>query len=148
MFDFAELKHWDAVEHSMHGNHKPLMALLLSDEKISRVARDYIAGELGKEPKKRFARQRRRNLDLVEQDKFLFYRVISAKRQILIDSLPATMTEDDRLDILMAKWNDWRTVSDAAALNWLAGKDGPIIDDDMLRNAKSRNENWERMTFP
>ncbi len=153
MTDLSEFSHWNLVNKAEHGDLLPLAALLRSDEKLSKVARDYLADELEKKPKRRFARKHRKNLDVTERDKRVLQLVAWAKAKILaqrfFEANPQLVSLENLDDVELTNLPEypleklWDSVPDEAALNLLSECNDVPIDKDHLDNAKRRTQNWE-----
>ena len=136
----------EEVERSKRGDHGMLVELLRSDKPLPIAVREYIARELEKDPKKRFTRQTRRDLDVEQSDLRLIRLVAAAKLNIAWEIIERAIEKGesplppDRLgglasaDLLAVRW---RHVSDRAALDRLS-EEGFEFDDDHLTNAINR----------
>ncbi len=132
-FDFADFEQWGEVEAALHGDLRPLVLLLRSEKSISVVAREYLADQLEREPRKRFSRNRSKDLSKNKTDKLLLYRLYNAKMELAYAQL-SDATHDERLDYAIDHWHE---IIDDRALDQLSEL-GVIADRDMLRNARKR----------
>ena len=131
-YDIAQI---EIVCRSEQGNHDPLIELLRSDSSLNRDVRNYIAEELEKGPKKRFAQKNKRKLDVQHQDHRIFEKVRFAKQQLLIERL-----RHEAID----RWDEWQNISHADALRWLADT-LMAVDQERLDNALRRNKGRYRL---
>lgn len=128
------------IVQAQHGDIRPLVALLRSDELMCREVRDYLADELENEPKKRFSRKNKKDFSVGKNDFAILKSIYHAKRILFFESLPKDMTISDRVDCVVSQVGNLdAVVSDAAALDWMAIQ-GEQITASQLDNAKRRNK--------
>jgi hypothetical protein len=131
-FDSADLGSWEEVERALHGDLAPLVKLLRSEKPISKLARDYIADEIEREPDKRFRLRRRANLAVRDSDRTLLYRVFSAKVELALKKLGSDADDD-------LVWAEFDRISDREALDHLTEQYGLAVDEISLNNTLRRS---------
>jgi len=131
--DLKDFKYWGEVEAALHGDLRPLVALLRSEKILSRIVREYLADEIEKDPKKRFLRRKSAHLSLKKSDEFLLYRVWVAKMEISYNEL-IDADHEQRSEYAI---NNWRNVSDDSACNYLSDDFDGLTRDD-INNARRR----------
>lgn len=131
-FDFAEFGQNEQIEQALHGDLRPLVELLRSDEPLTRQTREYIATEIERAPDKRFRRQRSENLNVRDADRMLLYRVYTAKLEIALRHF-GEEAEDHAIFEAMDG------ISDRAALDYLSENYGVEVSEDDLGNALRRS---------
>ena len=77
--DITELGYYEEVQRSERGDHQMLIDLLRSDIELPRSVRLYIAEELSRPPRKRFARKTQQDLDVEKADREILRLVAHAK---------------------------------------------------------------------
>lgn len=138
----------EECERSKRGDHAMLIALLRSEKPLPVAIREYIASELEKAPRKRFARQTQRDFDVARKDLDLLRMVARAK--LFIASEICERAERDGINPLPHDALNglaspdlglvyWRHVSDRAALDLLA-ENGFEYQDEDLANALARSQ--------
>jgi hypothetical protein len=73
---------WEVALRALHGDLRPLVALLRSDDPIGRTVREYLAHELEQPAGSRFIQRRKTDLDLVNQDLGRRLDISSAKMEL------------------------------------------------------------------
>ncbi len=121
--------HWDKVEHALHGDLRPLIALLRSKEPISEVVREYLVDEIEREPGKRFRRRYKADLGVRARDARLLWSLNQAKCHLAGTKLTSWF---DAMDLP-------HEISDRAALDYLTetGRCDGITEED-VENARRR----------
>lgn len=131
-FDFADLRQNEQIEKALHGDLRPLVALLRSDEPLTKQAREYIAAEIEREPDKRFRRQKSEHLNVREADRMLLYRVFTTKLEMALRKFGADADDDVIFEAM-------DSISDPAALDYLCENYGLEINQHDLDNALRRS---------
>lgn len=73
---------WATALRALHGDLRPLVALLRSDEPIGRTVRDYLADELEMPKGKRFGQRRKGDLGKLHQDLNRLLDISGAKMEL------------------------------------------------------------------
>lgn len=135
--DLSDLGYWDQIEASLHGDHKPLIALLRSREPLSQAVREYIAEQLERKPKQRFSARMKADRLVRREDREIMWHVYWAKAAMaLIDAKSSGCTEAEE-SAAIAKLHE---ITDDKALDWLTEHQGLYVDADRLKNARRRNK--------
>lgn len=118
---------WETALRALHGDLRPLVALLRSDQPFGRAVRDYLADEIEREPGKRFRRRRKTDLSAVQRDLTLLLDVSTAKMELAIR------------DHGEAALHHLGEITDSAALDRLSetGRSNGATED-ALKNARRR----------
>lgn len=118
---------WEAALWALHGDLRPLVALLRSDEPVGRTVRDYLADELERPDGKRFAQRRKTDLGKLHQDLKRILDISSAKLALATEKFGSEA------------FNHVHEISDKEAFDWLV-KSGraPLDGEIQYKNAKRR----------
>lgn len=146
--DIAELRYYEEIQRSERGDHQMLIDLLRSEEELPRSVRLYIAEELSRPPRKRFARKTQQDLDVEKADREILRTVAYAKACVWYRkyqrAAKAKSTEEAKeilgspfIPIERITWDD---VSNRAALDLMA-EEGYDVEEETLKNAINR---WRR----
>lgn len=154
-YDFSELSQREHIMRSKQGDHQMLIALLRSGEKLSAETRRYLADQISREPKKRFAAEKRRGSSraTIERDRGLLSLVIWAKLDLAIAKLDLSRAELSGTPneilaypkVVKLLHTFWADVPDSHALDLLAERGYEFSQDD-LNNAKRRYPGWAKIS--
>lgn len=145
-FDITRLAIFEEIERSKRGDHSLLVDMLRSQQHLPQPVREYIAAELERPPKQRFARRIRRSLDVVQKDRDVLRLMAAAKIHIAFEQI--YLAEADAMEPQHPPLEniEWRHVANNLALDRLA-EEGFEIDEDELNNALGRLKAREPKEF-
>lgn len=136
MTDLWELfGHAEKVESALHGDLRPLVELLRSDEPLTKCVREYLADEIEREADKRFRSRKKSDLSVRRRDEHLFYLTFWAKIHVAVGRLGADAQDEQKRHAAIDAAQD--DITDQAALNFLSERGHDLSEDD-LKNALKR----------
>jgi len=118
---------WESALRALHGDLRPLIALLRSDRPIGRAVRDYVADELEHPAGNRFVQRHKTDLESVDRDLKRCLAMSTAKLELAKERFP-----DSPLNYV-------REISDKDAFDHLVKTGRAALDAQVeFKNAKRR----------